>query len=195
MDLVLRSQSDDDEPLTGTRVWVNGTLRGASLAGRLRTTLGGSAAASRVIRIVYECPEGYRNADGMMTLQVRPFRSLDQAGADALEVMLRCELVEHVAAIVVRVREPRSIPILLGGAEAAETDAAGFGVFTRRMPPGAVLEVTLNTAAFPDLRPASPSRTFVVSDVHEVFVFDQTFSVARAPVRKRFRPPRIVKIE
>ncbi|MEM7436565.1 MAG: hypothetical protein AAF436_15515 [Myxococcota bacterium] len=195
IELILSSRSDVGDLLTGTRISIDGTHQGTSVAGELRTTVPWSASTSRTIRITYGCPEGYREARGPITLQVRPFRSLEEAGSEALEVFLPCALVAHVAAIVVRVREPRSIPILLGQEKVAETDTEGLAVFTRRLPPNALFEVTLSTEAFPDLRPASPTRSFVAGDAHEVFFYDQAFSVTPRPVRKRFRPARIVKIE
>ena len=143
----------------------------------------------RAVALHVACPDGYRSPSEPIPIVLR---RLGEAGAHP-EWRVRCEPLLRTLVIAVRADGGPNLPIRILGREVARTDALGAAHVLVRSAPEATVELTLDTAASPALRPHSPSARFEVPAHDDVAVFSQAFDTTRL-VQAARRTPRIVKI-
>ena len=191
--LIFMTEADPGVSLSGVSVWVDGTLVGTSVDGKVETYL--RSASKRIVRIRHDCPEGHRDPAEDTILRLRPFEEIGASESRGMEVTLTCLPREHIAGFVVRASNGPSLPVLLNGLEVAQTNHVGVAHFSRRGEPGTEYTVQLDTSSDSRLVPQHPTRTFTLDDQHQVFVVDQAFELAKGSRRKLRPKGRIIKIE
>jgi hypothetical protein len=179
--------SDPDVPLAGAQLRMRGNLLATSDAGGVaRFAVNGRD--GEPFDVAVECPTGYRSPTLPTTVTLGRLVAADEV----TEFDVRCTPAVRTVVVAVNGSKGRRLPVLLLGREIARTDASGVATVLLHPEPQEQLELTLDTSDkdSADLRPRSPTATFVAKNEDDVFLFDPHFSVA---ARKAPPPaPRVV---
>lgn len=212
MELQVAAHSDDDRPLPAVTVYLDDRSLGETDGrGLLQARVEGVEGAR--FRLTATCPAGHLTPDEVRTFTLGAVRPLQTGGK--LTFPVRCERRERAVAVLLRARAtepaprtrrgrrvPRDVqrharaptplpdlPVMFQGAEVGRTDASGLLHLALQAEPRSTVELTVDTSAHVQLRPANPTLSFAVTHTDEVFTFDRTF-VTAPPEKKRQRRPR-----
>lgn len=191
-DLVVQARTPDGRPVAFVQSWSDGAQLGATdSSGRLRTRVQGAPA--QAITLSFACPAEYATPTPKRTLVLD---QIEHKGARApIALHVECRSLEINTAIVVRTQGAPAgdLPVRVRGEAVARTHAGGqaegHAHAVVRSRPASTLRVELDTRTAPELRPESPSRSFVLGATDDVVVFDQTFT-RETKRRKRTRAPK-----
>jgi len=199
-DFVVRVTSGPERPVAGVTVFQGGQAVGVSGADgviQLRTT--GSEGQTLALRVA--CPEGHKSPTQQLSIAMRRLG----AGARAPEYAAHCAPTMRTLVVVVRAenvggaptaapagRDGRvplpALPIRHLGHEVGKTDELGVAHVLLRTPPEESVELVLDTASQPRLRPQAPTARFEATAQDELHLFEQKFELE--PLPKRARGPR-----
>lgn len=187
-------ESDPATPVEGVSVYVDGSAVGTTdHEGKLSALVEVVPTHPAIVR--YACPRGHARDESEFVVRF-PSTAHHRAGrARPLEFKLRCRALTRVAVFVFRVSPPMQVPIFIDSARVGVTDEEGMAVVVGRREPQTALEAKLDTSAFPEMVPRSPVRRFLLSEGHDIFVFDQHFDAVKPGQRVRRKRARITKIE
>ncbi|RMH36672.1 MAG: hypothetical protein D6689_22080 [Deltaproteobacteria bacterium] len=188
----LTARDDRGAPLSGVRVVLAGTERGATDAGgRFAMELHAPDGARAALAV--RCPDGYAAADVPDAVVFRPVRALN-GGRAPIRVDVVCPRAQRIVALVVRAQHAgrdrggvEDLPVVVDGQVRARTGPGGIAHVALDRAPGAAVRVALDTSAAPALRPRSPERIVAVGDRDDVYVIDQTFKRERSRRRRARR--------
>ena len=187
-------ESDPGVRLSRAHVLVNGGLVGESGSnGLVRTNIYGNP--GQRLRINHECPEGHEAPSVPKILRLRNFEGIDRSDPPEMEIILRCQPVNRLAAFIVRAKNGPDLPVLLDGESVARTNPSGVAHFSIRGAPGTEYIVQLDTREHSRLLPQLTTHFFTLPDADEIFVISQSFDVQREPRRRGHSRTRIIKIE
>ena len=85
-------------------------------------------------------------------------------------------------AVLVRVGVP-GLDVETFGTRQAVTNTKGVAMFLYQGAPGDELQVKVNTAEHPELRPQNPTASFLLGPRSEAYVVKEKFNVYKAPVK------------
>jgi hypothetical protein len=182
-DFVVRVTSGPDRPVAAVTVFQGGQPVGVSGADgviHLRTT--GSEGQTLALRVA--CPEGHKSPVQQLSIVMRRLG----AGARAPEYAAHCAPTMRTLVVVVRAENAATLPIRHLGHEVGRTDETGVAHVLLRTPPEESVELVLDTASQPRLRPQAPTARFDATAQDELHVFEQKFELE--PLPKRARGPR-----
>jgi len=187
-------ESDPGVRLSRVQVFVDEELVGESGSnGLVRTNLYGKP--GQRLRIKQDCPDGHEAPSVPKILTLRNFEGINRSSPPEMEITLRCQPMDRLAAFIVRAKNGPDLPVLLDGEAVAHTNRSGVAHFSLRGAPGAEYIVQLDTREQPKLLPQLPTHLFILPDADEIFVINQSFDVSREPRRRGDRRRRITKIE
>jgi len=191
-EFVIRVHSDPGRPLakafvrSGTRAMGPSQENGAIL-------LGTHGVEGERIQLLVECPEGYVAPEAPLTVQLR--KSSD---GKRPEYPVSCPPTHRTLVIAVRAANGPHLPVRYLGQELTKTDGKGAAHVLIKAAPSEELQLVLDTAGRPELRPQNPSVRFQASQQDDIFVFDHEFVVDEKPRRaarlKVKRPAGPIKI-
>jgi len=187
-------ESDPGVRLGRTHVFVDGDPVGESDShGLVRRTIYGMP--GQQLRIKHDCPDGHEAPSEPKVLRLRRFEGFDGSEPAAMEITLRCEPTQRLAAFIVRAKNGADLPVLLNGERVARTNGSGVAHLSTRGATGTDYTVELDTREHPQLLPQRPTHLFTLPDADEIFVVNQSFDVKSEPRHRGHRRMRITKIE
>lgn len=181
--ILITVQDESGAPVRGAELWHGAQRLGASnvegrMEAKLRLVPGQQARFSRT------CPRGYDATPETRAVRM-PVGVPTAAPTPTIALRMTCRSSHVDTALVVRTTSPTpiSLPVEVDGERVGQTDSLGFAHVHLRAAAESELQVTLNTSAYPELRPKNPVRTFHLSQHDEILLFDQ--ALERAPRAKR----------
>jgi hypothetical protein len=190
--VIVRALDDLDAPLPGVALSITGINLGVTDANGQRT-LSIPGSEGQQVAVAATCPAGYEGPRERPLVSLKRVQDLQGSGTRPIELRLVCESKEHVEVVAVRAGHP-GLPILLRGQPIAQTSSTGTAHVMVRDAVGTSFQLTLDTAAKPELRPESPTRIFTVNQRDAFSVWDQPFEVEKkvAAPKKRGRHKKAV---
>ncbi len=189
VDIELLVDDGAGTPVEGAAFLVDGERLAATDAhGRARAGL--PIRTSATYRVAHACPAGFRPVEPEARLNAAPSRPLARRapGSAAVTIRRRCAPLRLRHVLLVRTGGRGGLPIRVLGRTAGVTDPDGAALLAIDGAPGEEVEISLDTSAAPQLRPASPSRRIELPDARRFLVFDQRFEERPKPHGKRGRP-------
>ncbi len=198
--VVIRAETEDRVPIKGAEY--SGLLlpEGTALAlsptesdGLSRTSV--EAVEGAQLEIEVRCPEGHRASTPVLNLTLQSIVDVGAAGPLPVRASVECRRVYRLAAVVIRAGGAAGLPVLVDGRAVGRTDHMGLAHLMVQIGRNASFRVGLDTSARPELRPSSPTRTYLVHEREDVFVLDQPFQKKPKPKKRRARAPVPERIE
>jgi hypothetical protein len=181
--VLVRALDDGAKPVAEVTLSVQGRALGMTdVAGLRMLELPGKDGAQ--VELSAQCPDGYDSPQKPALFALT--RPAD--AKNSIEVTITCPAKDHVQVVALRTGQP-GVPILLRGQAIALTNATGTAHVLVREAAGNSFELTLDTAARPELQPENPKRTFTVAERDAFAIWDQPLSTRAArsehPARER----------
>jgi hypothetical protein len=183
--LVVSTLADDDQPLPGLAVFVDGVAVGKTGAdGKLLLRLAGKEGAR--VRISVDTPTGYRAAVPAHDAVLRRLSDIEGHGRAPLPVehVLRFAPLSREYAVLVRTGTP-GLPVEVFGSRRAVTNDEGVAMFLYAGTPGDDLQVRVVTDGRPELQPQNPVQSFQLAPTAEAYLVKQRFTSAKLEPRRR----------
>jgi hypothetical protein len=182
--LVITAVTDDGAPVPDLTVTVAGVTGKSGPDGKLRLQVAGKEGAR--IPVSVTTPAGYRLAAPADAIVLRRLTEIDGNGRRPLPVehTLRFAPLTRRYAILVRTGVA-GLPVEIFGAQKSVTNDKGVAAFLYDGTPGDELQVKLVTAERPELRPQSPSQSFLLAPRSEAYLVKEHFTVV--PLKKEHK--------
>jgi len=183
---VVISTLSDDGPIADVTITLGKVVAGKTGPdGRLSVNVRGKEGTKVVVTT--DVPKGYKLArDGEGSLVLR--RLTEVSDSDGKSHLLPVEHVVKFAplqrqyAVLVRVGVP-GLDVETFGTRQAVTNSKGVAMFLYQGAPGDELQVKVNTAQHPELRPQNPTASFLLGQRSEAYVVKEKFATYKAPVK------------
>jgi hypothetical protein len=171
--VLIHAYDDGAKPLPGVQLSAAGRELGSTetTGARLLTMQG---TEGQRIDLTATCPAGYDGPRARPALVLRRVQSLPGSGVPPIEVSVTCDAREHVSLVAIRTGHA-GIPIKLRGQAVALTSSTGSAHVLLRDAVGSSFQLTLDTSASSELRPANPTRMFAVTGRDAFTLWDQPF--------------------
>jgi hypothetical protein len=189
----VRALTDEDEPLRGIPVAVNGSVAGTTDgAGRLR--LSRSEVEGTRLAVQLETPRGYRPAIDPPPLVLRRMSRVIDGVARELPVehLMRFAPLQREYAVLVDVGTA-GLPVEAFGARRAVTNARGVASFLYKGSPGDELAVQVSSDGHDELKPKVVSANFVLASRSEAYLVEGRFEPKPPPPPPRRVPQKRVR--
>ena len=182
--VLVRATDEVGKPLPGVQLSASGQALGLTDAlGQHALRMPG--VEGERVDLGATCPQGYTGPRERPAFLLKRMRDAQGELSDLpIEVGLTCNATEHAALVAVQSGQP-SLPILLRGEEIGQTSELGASHVLVREPVGKAFQLTLDTSSRPELRPANPTKLFVVTHQDAFTVWEQAFEQDRRSARKR----------
>ena len=176
-ELVVHVESDPSRPLSGARLLHSGRELGVSAAdGRVAVRAAGSEGERLELEIA--CPIGFRSPEVPLNVTLR-----HAAGSsERPEYFAACPPLTRKLVIAARLEHGVNLPIRYLGRELARSDSDGIAHLLLEAETDKTVELTVDTAEQPQLRPKSPTARFRIGDRDDVVLLAQTFQIPPKPV-------------
>jgi hypothetical protein len=175
--VVVRVVDQGGVPLAGAKVSDKAKLLGTSDAkGIVKINVPGKE--GETLALTVKCAETYSSPDKPLAVSLKSLGP----GSPAPTFEARCTARSHSTLVALRTENGEDLPIVHLGKVIGHTDAAGTAHFELRLPPEAMVTLSLDTREKAALRPQSPSLTFRTSSRDELVLLEQKFTVYRKKV-------------
>ena len=180
--------ADDGTPLEAVQVKLQGQRGASDTKGRWTARVAGRE--GQVIPVGFACPTGYEASSKTPILRLTNSRALGASvRTQELPIDVSCTRNMRDVVIVVDAQGGDGLPVLVDGQERAMTDANGNAHALLALAKStARVHVSLDTSRRPELRPQTPSRSFELTGVDAILLFEQQLSPPAAS--KKRRPPK-----
>jgi hypothetical protein len=177
------------EPLSGVTARVDNRVLGKTdERGLLTLELRGRD--GQRLNVHLDCPPNHRAPT--RPLEVALFH---YAASDATpEATAVCEQERVAGAVVVRTLGAHDVPLYARGERVGATDAQGIAHVLLAGAPGENVDLSFDTSALPELRPASPSVRILLGNHDDVLLAEQRFETRRK-VRSKASAGALRKVE
>jgi hypothetical protein len=168
--------SDPGQALPGAQIMAGTKVVGKTdAAGSAKVRFGGKEGDQ--VDLTVKCPADYSSPTTPITIALRHLTP----GSRPPLFEARCPPTLRTVVIGVRADNGPNLPVNVLGRTVARTDASGAALFTMRVKPAEQILVTLSTAekGAEQLRPESPSLTFLSKDSDDFVVLEQIFTTQR----------------
>jgi hypothetical protein len=188
--VVISTMTDDGRPFPDVPVTLGKAAAGKTGAdGRLSVNVRGKEGVK--VSVSIDVPKGYRLSPGSPpSLVLRRLTDVAEGSRShvlPVEHAIKLSPLVRQYAVLVRVGVP-GLDVETFGTRQAVTNAQGVAMFLYQGAPGDELQVRVNTAGHPELRPQNPGSTFVLSQRSEAYVVKEKFAVYKAPVHHTPKP-------
>jgi hypothetical protein len=177
------------EPLSGVTARVDNRVLGKTdERGLLTLELRGRD--GQRLNLHLDCPPNHRPP--ARPLEVALFHYAFDATPEATAV---CEQERVAGAVVVRTLGAHDVPLYARGERVGATDAQGIAHVLLAGAPGENVDLSFDTSALPELRPASPSVRILLGSHDDVLLAEQRFETRRKarskgnPALRKVEPP------
>jgi hypothetical protein len=168
--------SDPGRPLPGALIMA-GTKTAAKTdaAGTAKVRFGGKEGDQ--VELTVKCPTDYQSPSAPLTIALRHL----SAGSRPPQFESHCPPMLRTVVVGVRADNGPNLPVSYLGRTVARTDVSGAALFTLRVKPAEQVLVTLGTGekGSEQLRPESPTLTFVPKDQDDFVLLEQTFTTQK----------------
>jgi hypothetical protein len=178
--VVFTVATDDGRPLADIPMTLGKVPLGKTDAqGRLQKQVAGKE--GQRIGVSIEVPKGYRPPAKPLEVVLRQLKGIE-GGGRALPVELGVKLspLKRKYAVMVRAGVG-GLGVETFGTRQAVTSDKGVALFLYEGAPGDELQVRLDTSSKPDLRPQSPTQSFLLASRPEAYIVKQTFASVAPP--------------
>jgi hypothetical protein len=181
--VVVMAMSDDGKPMPDLPVTIGRSPAGKTDAeGRLRVRVVGKEGQKLAVAVTP--PKGYRLATPDSTLVLRRLADIEGGSGRPLPIehVVKLSPLEREYAVLIRVGVA-GLPVQTFGTQQAITNEKGVAMFLYRGAPGDELQVKIDTATHPELRPQNPQTSFLLAQRSEAYVVKEKFSTYKPPVQ------------
>lgn len=177
--------SDPGQPLPGALIMAGASAGSAGkvvgktdAAGAAKVRFGGKEGDQ--VELNVKCPADYLSPAAPLTITIRHL----SADSRPPQFAANCPPTLRTVVVGVRADNGPNLPVSVLGRTVARTDASGAALFTMRLKPAEQVLVTLSTAekGSEQLRPESPTLTFLSKDKDDFVVLEQNFTIQKAKV-------------
>ena len=171
--------SDPGQPLPGALILAGTKVVGKTdAAGAAKVRFGGKEGDQ--VELAVKCPADYSSPSSPLTIALRHL----SAGSRPPQFEAHCPPTLRTVVVGVRADNGPNLPVNVLGRTVARTDASGAALFTMRLKPSEQVLVTLSTAekGAEQLRPESPTLTFLSKDKDDFVLLEQIFTIQKAKV-------------
>src|SRR5207245_5797950 len=132
-----------------------------------------------------KCPADFESPDKPLSIALRRLAP----GSHPPQFEVRCPPSVRTVVVGVRADNGVNLPIMYLGRPIARTDASGAAHLTLSVKPSEQIQLTLSTAekGSEQLRPQSPTLTFVSSNHDDFVALDQKFTIEKKV--SNYHPP------
>jgi len=182
--LALRATSDDGQPLRGVTFATRSTTLGQTgAAGEVSLKIRGKE--GQLVEISAACPNDLAAPEEASRLRLTRSRRLGATTAEPTVLAVVCTRRSRDVVLVVHAENGPALPIVVDGNPTATTDADGNAHILVHLDRGIrSLNVSLDTAGSPQLRPQNPSRAYELTGHDTALLFQQELAIPRPPARK-----------
>lgn len=183
----LRATSEEGSPLPGASFALDGRPLGVTDSqGRLTREVRG--AEGSWVRVSATCPVDFDNPEQPLPQRLTRAQAI---GAQALTVDVRCEKRLNDVVVIVHGERGEHLPVLVDGTTVGSTDNDGLAhILLRRPRSEKAVQVGIDTTGRSALKPANPTRTYVLHGRDAVVLFEPSFVVRTPQKPKRSTPHR-----
>ena len=181
----LHVTSDPGKAVAGAQVLSGTKIVGKTdAAGASKVRFGGKEGDQ--VELTIKCPADFDSPPKPLAISLRRLA----AGSRPPQFEARCAPTVRMVVVGVKADNGANLPVLYLGRPLGRTDASGAAIFTMKVKPAEQIELTVSTAekGSEQLRPQSPTLTFVAPDKDDFVVLDQRFTIEKKPVVYRPRP-------
>jgi hypothetical protein len=182
--VVISTVTDDGKPFPGVAITLGRAMAGLTGAdGKLSVNVRGKEGMK--VTVTSEVPRGYKLSLGNApALVLRRLTDIEGQKGRLLPVehVVKFSPLVRQYAVLVRVGVG-GLDVETFGTRQAVTNDKGVAMFLYQGAPGDELQVRVNTAAHPELRPQNPSASFLLGQRSEAYVVKEKFTVYKPPVR------------
>ncbi len=181
--------SDPGIPVAGATLLHEGSVLGKTNAqGKLALAAQGSEGETLAVNV--NCPEILLSPSSPVMIALR--RLSDAKRRPQYKVM--CPPRARTLVVAVRADNGPNLPVKRLGRDIARTDSSGAALVALEVAPDEAVDLTLDTAQSPWLKPKDPTQRFQAGDTDALVAFTQNFEgkpAARTGVRTHAGPIRI----
>jgi hypothetical protein len=178
--------SDGDRALKGVNVLSGTKVIGATDAtGIVTAKFRGQEGDMREVTI--QCPAEFESPAKPIAVSLRRFAP----GSPPPLFEVRCAPSLRTVVVGIRAENGANLPILYLTRPVARTDRSGAALFVLRVKPDEQVQLTISTTdgSGDELRPQSPTLTFLTKNRDDFVLLDQPFLIQKKPVVFRKKPP------
>jgi hypothetical protein len=175
--------SDPGQPLAGALIMAGTKVVGKTdPSGAAKVRFGGKEGDQ--VDLSVKCPAEYQSPSAPLTISLRHL----SAGSRPPQFESHCPPTVRTVVVGVRADNGPNLPVNYLGRTVARTDASGAALFTLKLKPSEQVLITLSTTekGSEQLRPESPTLTFLSKDTDDVVVLEQIFTTQKA--KATYRP-------
>jgi hypothetical protein len=189
--VVISTTTDDGRPFPDVTVMLGKTPAGKTNAdGKLSVNVRGKEGTK--VSVSTDVPKGFKVAPGGSgeALVLRRLSDVSDTGKGRIlpiEHVVKFAPLVRQYAVLVRVGIP-GLDVETFGTRQAVTNSKGVAMFLYQGAPGDELQVKVNTAEHPELKPQNPTASFVLGQRSEAYVVKEKFTIPKAPPVKRHKP-------
>lgn len=184
-DVQVRAITDENEPLAGVAVQVEGQNVGITDAAGQVTLRRGEPEGTH-LNVVLQAPKGYRQLDDAKPLVLhRINRTVDGTVREVpVEHVARFAAAQRKYAVLVDVGAP-NLPVEAFGVRQAVTNSHGVASFTYTGSPGDELAITVSSEGHKELKANVVAQNFVLAPRSEAYLVEGRFEAAPPVVARR----------
>jgi hypothetical protein len=178
--ILVSIHGDGRKPLAGVEILDQKRVLGKTDAsGRVHLKLQGSEGSTASLSV--KCPPTFKSPELPIVVGLR------QMSPNSPAPKFEAECIPLVRTVVVGLRAENGadLNIVRLNQVIGRTDANGVAHLLIQASPGEQVTLTLNTSGNPNLRPQSPTLTFMAADRNEMVLLEQRFSVLKTVVKAK----------
>lgn len=166
-------EADPRRPLAGAQLDHAGSTLGVTDAEGLITVRATGKEGER-LELGVSCPDGYRSPEERLSVTLR-------RAAERPEYFVACPPLKRKLVIAARLQRGAGLPIRYLGRELGRSDVAGLAHLVVEAESEKTVELTIDTAEQPALRPKSPTASFRMGNKDELVLLEQAFQTRPEP--------------
>jgi hypothetical protein len=181
--VVVSTVTDDGQPFPDVIVTLGKAVAGKTGAdGKLSVNVRGKEGMK--VAVTTDIPKGYKLTSPASGVVLRRLSDIEGGKGRMLPVehVVKFSPLQRQYAVLVRVGVA-GLDVETFGTRQAVTNSLGVAAFLYSGAPGDELQVKVNTAAHPELRPQNPSASFLLGQRSEAYVVKEKFTTPKAPVK------------
>lgn len=183
-EVIVSASTDEGKPVAGVRVTASGAILGTTAeSGTLSVKLRGTE--GQTLSISALCPVGYNTPPTLPTLRLAHTYRVTSEGKLPTSYEIMCTRQKRDVVLVIHAPGGAQLPIRIDDKPAAVIGTDGNAQLLLSLERNVkALNVTIDSSAFPQLKPSSPSRLLSLHEGDTILFFEQTF---QTPPKRGYR--------